>query len=455
MTASRVSLQKAAHRLKIVAALVLASIGLSSAFGSEGVYTNGIGARAMALGGADVAFPEGPLSALGVNPAGLSLLKGPVLDAGFTAAVPTGHFNSKASDGGTLENRFGIGPDIAFGLPIGSSPVSFGVGLIPEVGLSSHWRYLDPPGGADGNTSYGVNNNNSKVLLLRVGAGMSVAVSRWFSIGGAVGANYNENQLQTPYVFQSQPALQGLKTLLNLDTNGWGINGSVGMLIHPTEQLDIGLSYESPTQVSSHGTASGNANAQLNSLGPAFAGVRRDFHYDAEVDTTFPQKIVGGVSWKFYPKWRLALQADWVNWSNAFDMLPVRLTRGNNADLNGLVGANHFEDDIPLRWRDQVVYRAGLEYALTEAFFLRCGYSYGRSPVPDATLTPLTAVIPEHTLTAGAGYRWHWLQIDLAYQWDLPTTRNIGRSALLDGEYSNSSTRVGIHWFGLTTSVHF
>lgn len=227
------------------------------------------------------------------------------------------------------------------------------------------------------------------------------------------------------------------------------------MLFCPADQFQIGLSYQSPTEVDSRGSVSGNANAQLRSLGGPFANARPDFHYNAEMDRTFPQKILGGVSWKFHPRWRLALQADWVNWSDAFDVLPVKLTKGNNADLTRFVGSSHFEEDILLRWRDQVVYRAGVEYALTEAFFLRGGYAYGRSPVPDETLTPLTAVIPEHTLTAGAGYRWRCFQFDLACQWDLPTTRHVDRSALLDGEYSQSRLRVGAHWFGLTTSVHF
>ena len=436
-----------------MAAVLFAGSGLTSAPGAPGIYTNGIGARAMALGGADVAFAEGPLSALGTNPAGLSLLTCPTLDLGFVGAVPTGNFTSHEGNGGDLQNRFTAGPQAAFGFPLESSPASFGFGVFPTSGLAAHWRYRDPAGGADGNTSYGVRKDNSEITLLRTAAGMSFALSRWFSIGGSVGASYNENLLQTPYVFQTQKTLRGVKTLLDLDTDGWGLNGSTGVLIRPSDTFQIGLSYQTPTQVTSRGSASGNAGAQLESLG--LGSARHDFRYDAEVDTTFPQMVSGGISWKFCPKWRLALQADWINWSDAFDVLPVKLTRGNNKDLNGLVGANRLEDDIPLRWRDQVVYRAGLEYELTQAWFLRAGYTYGRSPVPSDTLTPLTAVLPEHTLTAGAGYRWRWLQIDLAYQWDLPTTRFVGRSALLDGEYSDSRTRVGIHWVGLTTSVHF
>lgn len=450
MLLSRIFRQK---HISWAAPLFIASA--SSAFAATGVYTNGVGARSMALGGADVAFAEGPLAALGVNPAALCSLQSPTLDIGFIGAVPTGEFTSKEGHGGDIQNRFTAGPELAFGLPVGSSPVSFGIGVIPTSGLDAHWRYRDPKGGLDGHTSYGVQRNNSEVSLLRTAAGASFAFSRWFSIGGSVGLSYNENLLQTPYIFQTQRALRGIKTLLDLETSGWGINGSTGMLIRPCDNLQIGLSYQSPTEVDSRGSASGNARAQLNSLGPAFAKVRRDFYYNAEVDTKFPQMVSGGISWKFYPKWRLALQADWIDWSDAFDVLPVKLTRGNNKDFNGLVGANHLEDYVPLEWRDQVVYRAGVEYALTESWTLRTGYAYGRSPVPNQTLTPMTAVIPEHTITAGVGYRWRCIEIDAAYQWDLPITRSVGHSDLLDQEYSESQTRIGIHWVTLTTSVHF
>jgi len=75
--------------------------------------------------------------------------------------------------------------------------------------------------------------------------------------------------------------------------------------------------------------------------------------------------------------------------------------------------------------------------------------------VPDETLTPLTGVIMEHTIGAGAGYRWDQFRIDLGYQYDVPTSRHVGQSKLLSGEYSDSRTEVGMHSVGLTGSFRF
>jgi long-chain fatty acid transport protein len=415
----------------------------------------GGGARAMSMGGADVASPAGPQAAMAANPAGLSLLDSAEADAGFVGASAYGRFESKTGQGGNLSSIFEAAPEGAIATPLHPGPLSIGIGVIPQTGLVAHWNYPDPPGGLGGTASYGRQRDNSEIEVIRFALGASLAITSRLSVGGSFGIDYNENLLQAPYVFQSQPVLRGFKTLLDLSTSGWGANGTAGILYRPVDTVAIGLSYQSRTIIKTYGDAYGNADAQLSALGPAFAGVGRDFHYSAEVDNTFPQIVSGGVAWKFYPGWEASTQVDWTGWSSAFDTLPVRLSHGTNSQVNGLVGSNAPQDDIPLGWRNSFTYRIGLEDAITPNFFLRCGYSYSKSPVPDATLTPLTAALPEHTLSAGAGYRWRWLEIDLGYEWDLPASGHVGNSALLDGEYSHSTVTDGIQWLGLTTSARF
>ncbi len=75
--------------------------------------------------------------------------------------------------------------------------------------------------------------------------------------------------------------------------------------------------------------------------------------------------------------------------------------------------------------------------------------------MPNETLTPLTAAIMESTLTAGVGYYWGRYRIDLAYQWDIPETRNIGVSGLEAQEYSQSSIRVGGQTLVVTAGMRF
>ena len=420
---------------------------------ANGIYRNGVGARSMALGGTEVARADDPLGAMAANPAGLAYLKDPTLQLSLAGAFLDGRFTNPANTDGQLETLGGIIPDVAFGLPLKAIPVTLGFSITPTSLLQADWRYVDAPGGLDGITSYGLRQHRSEIIVLRSAMGFGVALGQALSVGGSVGLMYNKNSLEAPYIFQSQPTLKGFKTLLNLGTDGFGVNGTVGLLARPLETLQVGITYTTRTVIHSDGDASGNAAAQLISLGPPFSGARPDFHYDAEVRTVFPQMVSGGLAWQAHPRLQLALQLDWIDWSNAFDRLPVKLTNGNNADINSLVGSSSLEDVVPLNWKDRLVARAGLEYAISEGLWLRGGYSYGKSPVPDGTLTPLTAAITEHTITAGLGYRFGRYQVDFAYQWDLPTSQRVGVSELQSGEYSNSKVELGIHWVGITLSI--
>ena len=429
--------------------LLLAQLSLPAA----GLYRDGIGARSMALGGTEVARPQDPLGAFGANPAGAAFLQAPTAELGLSGVDAMGRFSNAANNGATLRNGLAIWPDAAFGMPLPNSPVGVFVGAAPDAALNADWRFVDAPGGADGATTYGLQRHRSRILVLRSGVGIGWAVTPQVSLGGGFGPVYNENTLQAPYIFQTQTALKGVKTLLDLNTSGVGWNGQVGLLLHPNRDLQFGFAYKSPTTVHSHGDASGNAGVQLANLG--LGAARPDFHYDAEVVNHFPQMVSGGFDWQACPRCRLSFQVDWINWNEAFERLPVKLTHGNNSDLNGLVGSNAMEDDVPLNWKNQLVYRGGIEYTLTEGLWLRGGYSYGNNPVPEATLTPLTAAIMEHTLTAGLGYAWGRYQADFAYQWNIPTSRHVGQSGLLDGEYNNSTTKVQLHWIGITVSARF
>ena len=73
-------------------------------------------------------------------------------------------------------------------------------------------------------------------------------VNRKLSLGASFGAIYNANSLHGPCIFQSQPRLAGLKTLLDLQASGVGWNGTFGAVISPTSKLTIGLAYRTQTK---------------------------------------------------------------------------------------------------------------------------------------------------------------------------------------------------------------
>lgn len=422
---------------------------------ANGVLRNGAGARAMSLGGASVAQPDEPLEAISVNPAGLGLVTKPTLQVGAWGAFADGHFSNAANAATTSPGSLGVAPEAALAFPLESAPVVLGFGVAPDVAAGLDWQFVDAPGGLTGTTSYGTQRHFAELVAIRTAAAASLTLGNSLSLGASLGVTYNRNSLQAPYIFQSHPTLRGFKTLLDLQTEGWGLNGTAGAVYRPHESVSLGLSYRTSTHLESTGTAAGNAGNQLQDLGGNLAGVRPDFRYHARVVTALPQTISTGLSWQFHRCARAILQIDWINWGDSFDHLDIHLTRGNNADLNAFLESDQIDDVVPLHWRDRFVYRAGFEFAATDSFFLRGGYAFGDSPVPDETLTPMSAAILEHTLTAGVEWRRGRWSLALAYQYDFPAESRVGVSSLRSGEYSHSRTQFHAHWFGVTTSVVF
>jgi len=173
-----------------------------------------------------------------------------------------------------------------------------------------------------------------------------------------------------------------------------------------------------------------------------------------EVETALPQSIAGGLAWQANDRLRLALQVEWVNWSDAFDTLDITLRNGTNRDLDALAGAE-LRDSVPLGWDDQFVFRTGMEYAVREALTLRLGYAFGANPMPEHLVSPLNAAISEHLVSAGIGCRIGKCLVDLGYQYELPRSVHTGRSGFQAGEYSDSRIEIDTHWLSLGFTFEF
>ena len=127
-------------------------------------------------------------------------------------------------------------------MPIRHSRFTWAVGFLPDLMSVADWHYVDAPGVAG--ASYGLQEQHSAIIAGRAVTGLGIAVAPRLSLGVSLGVDYNTNTLIAPYIFQSQPTLAGLKTLLTLRTSGYGWNGSVGALIHATRKVELGLRLE-------------------------------------------------------------------------------------------------------------------------------------------------------------------------------------------------------------------
>ena len=423
---------------------------LSTAAAAQDFYWNTASVRSNGMGGVYVASSTNVIDALAANPAGLSVLRGGNVELVADTVFARGSFTNSVNNNAPLGTDPGVVPYGAFGMPIGHSKFSFGVGAMPELLSNADWRYVDAPGTAG--ATYGLQEQKSAIEAVRFAGGLSYAVNSRLSIGATVGAVYNTNTYDAPYIFQSQPQLAGLKTLLDMHTNGVGWNGSVGVLAQASRTLQVGLAWKSRTVINTTGNASGDAYAQFAALG---VNAPSTFTYAAHVQNVLPQSVLANVAWQATPRWMLAFQTDWINWQNSFVTLPVSMTGGTNAVINSIVGGNSFQDGIPLHWKDQYGFHVGVERRLLESTVLRFGFAHANSPVPDSTMTPLDAAILTNEISAGLGYTHGRSRFDLSYGFRPESTQSVGQSAILAGEYSNSSVSVGTQSVALGYSYHF
>src|ERR1700744_4695868 len=107
--------------------LILIILGASSLTApADGLYLNGIGARSMSMGGADVAYASDPLGAMGANPAGLAFISRPALNFGFVGGIAQGTFTKDGASAGNLHANVEGVPQAAFALPLGKLTLGFG-----------------------------------------------------------------------------------------------------------------------------------------------------------------------------------------------------------------------------------------------------------------------------------------------------------------------------------------
>lgn len=427
---------------------ILASF--ASAANAQDFFWTAGSARSQAMGGVYLPSARGAIDSLMTNPAGLTTLGAPTIEFSLSSLFASGSFSNSTNSDSRLRNSPGSIPYGAFGTPIGKSRFSVGMGILPEIASSSTWAYQDSLG--VGGANYGAQTEHSAILAAQGVVGVGYTISKFLSVGVSMAAIGNTNTLESPYIFQSNSTLAGLKTLLSLHTSGFGVNTGIGVIARPTDKLQLNASWRSKSTIDSSGTASGDLSKQFDVLGVTAGQL---FRYSAKVRNTLPQSVNAGGSLRVNPRWLVALTGNFTGWKQAFNRLPIALTNGNNGTVNSLLGSQSLYDTVPLQWKNQFSVHLGVERLLTEKLSIQAGFALANNPVPASTLSPLTAAISANKATTGAVYRQGRWQYNMAFSMSPETSLRVGQSALKGGEYSNSTVRIGIRSLTFDTSYQF
>ena len=188
-------------------------------------------------------------------------------------------------------------------------------------------------------------------------------------------------------VFSSQSPASGVNVLaVKANDIGFGFVG--GLLLEPTDTIDIGIGFRSSID---HNLKGDGSYLPAGYLGDMSSRVKT------------PETVTAGIRWQANDQWTFMGGVEWANWSRV-ESLDIRLD-GTGAVLS-----------TPENWKDSWYFSAGAEYAMNERLTLRGGAAYELSPVPDSTRTPRLPDNDRIWLSVGAGYKVNeWLTANIAY----------------------------------------
>jgi long-chain fatty acid transport protein len=173
----------------------------------------------------------------------------------------------------------------------------------------------------------------------------------------------------------------------SLSGSAFGLGFNIGVQFNATEKFSLGFTYRSQINMKvSDGEAQFNVPESLNSNFP-------DGTFSSSLP--LPQVVTLGLAYKFNEKLTAVVDINYVGWK-AYDTLAFDYAT-NTASLQDTKSARSYENIF--------AFRGGVSYGITEAFTVRAGGGYGRTPVQNGYVTPETPDGNRFYGTFGLGYQ--------------------------------------------------
>lgn len=373
--------------LRGMLAAILLTLPAAAAWASNGLNLVGFGAESLGLGSADIAVSR-DASAVNINPAGLTQLTGQRFD-GYI--VPFYSFNfahsDEFNDDYEMDNPLGIFASAAYATQALHPDLRLGIGMFASGGTGINYDKL--------HTRFGTRDEYSAVLAItKVATAVAWQANPQLSLGLGLNVTYSSTRQKifpdTSDASNPDAPFFGLR----IDgADGLSVNGRIGLQYKQTPNLTLGMSYATETDVKlRNGTATFNYEA---------IGLGRVKYRDARIDGFAMAREWGaGFAWQFAPKWMLAGELNWLDWSGALNDARLYATRPDNAAAPKEVSFAQSLDH-----RDQYVWGLGLAYQWSDRTTLRGGVNISPNAIPDRTLTPTLNLTADGEIDLGFTHR--------------------------------------------------
>jgi long-chain fatty acid transport protein len=384
-------------------AFFMSLTSLATAHGG-GFESPGVGAKAMAMGGAFVGLAD-DWTATYWNPAGLAQLT----QSGVGVAVNV--VKSRELDGDSINNPFPpfTQQNIERGDPfinLGGQPTHFNATtskmLIPIPATGAYMRRGRWVGAFSVHTPLGFSSEvmdtsvpglsaDFKTRGYIIMSGFSIATELTSAVAVGAGIHLLTGRLERHATKISATETQQSDTT----ASGLAPEGIVGALIKVLPNVRMGLVYRTPATMHFSGSASVSDN------GGPFAPEASDFKRDVANPATYG----AGLAWNPHPRWTLT--GDWqgTDWRSTREHMTF--------DQPGVLLQN---TDFDPRWRFTHRVRFGLQFKPQEAWSFRAGFFNDPQALQDQaqSITGLIDVTRQFW-TLGAGWTGTSLGANIAY----------------------------------------
>jgi long-chain fatty acid transport protein len=376
---------------------------------ANGLNLNGIGSKAIAMGGAFIGLAD-DYSAVYWNPAGLVQMKESNLAAFGTFVVPKAsyQFDPLQIDAQSMSKVYPSGA-LGYFKPLSKGMVVGILGYVPS-GLGTAWDGQELKA-LSNNASY---NWSSQVALFSISPVIAMHLSQKLSLGASLNFSYGMFKMYRPGLGQYQE---------NID--GFAIGMSLGLLYKPSEMISFGLTCKTPTKLNFSGSAEMEMANLLNL--PKTADIERRI--------TWPLWLGVGLAFKPIMPLTITFDLQYTNWKK-LDTVPANLADSGWSDAFGP------DLKMNLKWMDTWQIRTGFQLYLSKNFNIRGGYYYDATPGSIKTQTILLPTFNFNVITAGFGYKFGRMNIDFSMEYAMGEKRDIGLNDVDPG-----SGMPGIHQF--------
>ncbi|MFW6159817.1 MAG: OmpP1/FadL family transporter [Acidobacteriota bacterium] len=401
---------------------------------SNGLNLDGLGSRAISMGGAFVGLAD-DYSAIYWNPAGAAFFSSKVFGVSGLDILPSSTYEMSIPvpgvgpltivDAKTTTKHYLAGM-AAYYHPVSPNIVA-GIGVYTPSGLGANW---------DGQDFAVISGNNpaikwqSKVGVVSFSPLIAVKLSDQIAFGATFNLNYGMFDLAM-HAGEVIIPIAVLPYYMYVDLGqyeesmtGWGYGATFGFMFKPNEVFSLGASLKTPSTIKFKGEAS---ISNLSLIGANATS-------DSERDVTWPLWIGAGIAFNPTPGLTLTADIQWTQWSTLDNI------RTDYKDpFWQIMMEESGDDNRPLRWKNVAQLRFGFEYLMRENLALRGGYCYDPTPTPDETLNVLLPSYTFNVFDIGLGYNLNGLCIDFGLEYLAGKEREVlYEKYVLDPDYATA-----------------